>query len=195
MKELDAVFARKLHCALLAGLLWTSNGLGAEGSEVVARVGGDAITVYELMELLPALPLLSPGGEVEAGRQRMLDSLVRQHLFAQEAVRLGLDRDARVKARLEMMRSNTLGQEYLRHVAEQIAIGDDAVAAYYEGHREQFPGQELAQVREPIRALLKEQAVREAMDRAAAELKSRQKIVVDEEVLKSVQLPAQPPSR
>jgi hypothetical protein len=104
---------------------------------IVARVGNDYLTLAELKESIP--PEYS---DVITRDQNVL--YVRQwintEILYQEAVRLGIDQEPVIKARLERMRKDLLSTELMSRSASasNVEIGDQAIREYYESNREQF---------------------------------------------------------
>jgi len=104
---------------------------------IVARVGNDYLTLAELKESIPA-----EYSDVITRDQNVL--YVRQwintEILYQEAVRLGIDQEPVIKARLERMRKDLLSTELMSRSASRagIEISDQAVREYYESNREQF---------------------------------------------------------
>jgi hypothetical protein len=105
---------------------------------VVARVGNDYLTLAELKESIPA-----EYSEVITRDQNVL--YVRQwintEILYQEAIRLGIDQEPIIKARLERMRKDLLSTELMSRSAASMAsveISEQAIREYYESNREQF---------------------------------------------------------
>ncbi len=136
--------AVSLPC-LVSALLFTVVAVSCHREEIpkrpegpiVARVGNDYLTLAELKESIPA-----EYSDVITRDQNVL--YVRQwintEILYQEAVRLGINEEPVIKARLERMRKDLLSTELLSRSASQIniEISDQAVREYYESHREQF---------------------------------------------------------
>ncbi len=104
---------------------------------IVARVGNDYLTLAELKESIPA-----EYSDVITRDQNVL--YVRQwintEILYQEAVRLGIDQEPVIKARLDRMRKDLLSTELMSRSASSsnVEISEQAVREYYESHREQF---------------------------------------------------------
>jgi len=104
---------------------------------IVARVGNAYLTLAELKESIP--PEYS---DVITRDQNVL--YVRQwintELLYQEALRLGINEEPVIKARLERMRKDLLSTELMGRSAAKsgIEISEQAVREYYESNREQF---------------------------------------------------------
>jgi len=104
---------------------------------VVARVGNDYLTLAELKESIPPeySDVITRDQNVQYVRQ-----WINTELLYQEALRLGIDQDPVIKARLERMRKDLLSTELMsRNAAKSgIEVSDQAVREYYESNREQF---------------------------------------------------------
>ncbi|MDR2592302.1 MAG: peptidyl-prolyl cis-trans isomerase [Chitinispirillales bacterium] len=104
---------------------------------IVARVGNDYLTLAELKESIP--PEYS---DVITRDQNVL--YVRQwintEILYQEAIRLGIDQEPVIKARLERMRKDLLSTELMSRSASasNVEISEQAIREYYESNREQF---------------------------------------------------------
>ena len=104
---------------------------------VVARVGNAYLTLAELKESIPA-----EYADVITRDQNVL--YVRQwintEILYQEAVRLGIDQEPIIKARLDRMRKDLLSTELMSRSASRagIEISEQAIREYYESNREQF---------------------------------------------------------
>jgi hypothetical protein len=173
--------------------------LGARASvigeeKVLARVGEEVITTEEFLMLTPMVTTLSPQGDIEAGKKKLLEALINQLLYANEAVRLGLGESAQVKAKLRQARTNVLAQEYMAwQVTQGGSIGNEKIKEYFEAHQEEFQGKTLPEVEAEIRAKMTSEAIGTQLKRATEELRQREKFVINENLLKEVSIT--PPSR
>ena len=107
-----------------------------EEDPIVARVGGEVLTVEELQSQFP-----SGSGPLEAeARLRFVQSWVQQELLYQEALERRLDRNARVQEHIEQARRDLLVAALLDREFEdrEVKITDEAVSSYYFGHQEDF---------------------------------------------------------
>ena len=179
---------------VVIGVLLVFLGRGAfaaEGDQVLAQVGEEMITVQEFLALASIIPAMTPQGDVETGKRKLLDGLISQLLFAKGAVELALDQDASVKAQLKQMRVNILAQAYLkRQAADRIAIRDKAVQEYFEAHRSDFQNRELKDVEGSIRAKLAQDAMGELRQKARMELLQQEKVTIHDQLLKELPLPS-----
>ena len=96
-----------------------------EGSQVVAKVGKNELTVHQLNFLLQGLPDLPPE-RVTAVRKEALERLVEQEALVQAANEKKLANDPAVQQQLEAARRQVLAQAYLRTVALGVTAPDPA---------------------------------------------------------------------
>jgi EpsD family peptidyl-prolyl cis-trans isomerase len=170
--------------------LWARGTCGAEGEQVLAQVGEEAITVQEFLAYVALIPRLNPEGNVETAKRKLLDGLINQLLFARGAMELALDQDANVKSQLQQARVNILAQAYLRQqAADRISISDKAVQEYFEAHHGDFQGRELKDVEGSIRAKLTQDAMMELIQEARTQLRQQVKVTINEPLLKNLPLP------
>lgn len=177
--------------AVVSALLIISGGVGfaAEGDKVLAKVGEETITLQEFTQMLPMLSVFNLPGDSEAGKRKLLETLVNQLLFAREAIRMGLDQTSLVKAGLNQARTNILAQAYINQRTQGISIGDKEVRAFFESHRGEFQGKEMKDVEVQIKAKLLQEATGDLIKKAKTELWRREKVVLDEQLLKQVEVP------
>ena len=172
-------------------VFWGRGAFGAEGEQILAQVGEEAITVQEFLALAALIPALNSQGDVETGKRKLIEGLISQILFAKEAVELALDKDASVKTQLKQTRVNILAQAYLkRRAAERIAISDNAVREYFEAHRSDFQDKQLKDVEGSIRAKLTQDAMGELIQKARMELWQQEQVTINEQLLKELPLPS-----
>jgi hypothetical protein len=104
---------------------------------IVARVGNAYLTLAELKESIPAeyTDVITRDQNVLYVRQ-----WINTEILYQEAVRLGIDQEPIIKARLDRMRKDLLSTELMSRSASRagIEIGEQAIREYYESNREQF---------------------------------------------------------
>jgi hypothetical protein len=170
-------------------------GASVVGEEnVLVRVGEEVITLEEFLTFTPMLTALSPQGDIEVGKKKLLESLINQLLYAKEAIRLGLSESAQVKVKLRQARTNVLAQEYMGwQFAQAGDISNEKVKEYFETHQGEFQGKTLSEVETSIRAKMASEAVSNLLKRATEELRQREQVVINESLLKEV--PVTPPSR
>jgi hypothetical protein len=177
-------------CLMLLGA-----GASVVGEEnVLVRVGEEVITLEEFLTFTPMLTTLSPQGDIEIGKKKLLEALINQLLYAKEASRLGLGESAQVKLKLRQARTNILAQEYMGwQFAQAGDISSEKIKEYFEAHQGEFQGKTLPEVETDIRAKMTSEAVGNLLKKATEELRQREQVVIDESLLKEV--PITPPSR
>jgi hypothetical protein len=104
---------------------------------VIARVGNAYLTLEELQASIPAeySYVITRDQNIQYVRQ-----WINTELLYQEAMRLGVDNEPVIKARLEKMRKDLLSAEIISRSAARggAEVSEQAVREYYETHREQF---------------------------------------------------------
>ena len=186
---------RKLIGMLAGCLIFLGAGASVVGEEkVLARVGEEVITIEEFLMLAPMVTTISPQGDIEAGKKKLLEVLINQLLYANEAVRLGLSESAQARAKLRQAKTNILAQEYMAWQATQGgSLSNEKIKEYFEAHQGEFQGKTLPEVEAEIRAKITYEMIGTQLKRAKEELQQREKFVINESLLKEV--PITPPSR
>jgi hypothetical protein len=157
----------------------------------LAQVGEEVITVQEFQALVSLIPTLSPQGDVEIGKRKLLNGLIQQLLFAKGATELALDQDVHVKTQLKQARVNILAQAYLRRqAADKISTSDKAVQEYFEAHRSAFQGKQLKDVEGSIRANLTQDAMGGFVQKLRTEIEQRERVTINDQLLKELPFPA-----
>jgi len=103
---------------------------------VIARVGNAYLTLEELQSSIPSeySSVITRDQNIRYVRQ-----WINTELLYQEALRIGVDREPHIRARLEKMKKDLLSAEIISRGARGRAeVSDLAVREYYESHREQF---------------------------------------------------------
>jgi EpsD family peptidyl-prolyl cis-trans isomerase len=137
---------------LATALSACSRGSSPGSSQVVAKVNGSEITVYQLNGLVGrAVPREAPQAAQDQVTGRALDSLVDQELLVQQALEKQLDRDPGVLARLDALKRQTLAQAYLASVeAAKIRPSDDDVRKYFDANPALFSHRRVYALQEVI---------------------------------------------
>lgn len=172
-----------LSCAVL------SFAAGAAGEQVLAKVGKEVITVQDFLVLAPLAPALSQQGDTESGKQQLLEGLIGQELFAQEAMRLGLDQSPYMQALLKQARVNILAQAYMQwRTAQGVAISEEEIKQYFEAHRDDFQGKTWQEAAPEIKAKLTSTGLKSLLAQAKAELGQQRGVMIDQQLLQEVPL-------
>jgi len=109
-----------------------------EKVQVVARVGGRAITAEDLGRYLSERPISRGSRATKEGLQERLDGLVLEEVLYQEALRLGLDKDPEVRSRIRQMLNQKLIDEQVHQKAWNREITEAEVEEYYNRHWNEF---------------------------------------------------------
>ncbi|MEW6684012.1 MAG: peptidylprolyl isomerase [Nitrospirota bacterium] len=110
----------------------------AWAGDEVATVNGQPISKAAFEEALAGIPpQMQSQMTTQEGREALLDDLVTQEVLMQEGRRVGVEKDAAVKSRLEDARRQILVQSVLQKIVET-DVTDEKVKAYYDSHKEEF---------------------------------------------------------
>lgn len=122
-------------------------------TQVAAKVNKEEISVHQINNLLQRTANLRPEQARQAGRQ-ILDRLVDQELFIQQAVEKKLDRDPRVLQAIEAARREILSRAYVEQVTANVAKPAAAdVTEFFTKHPELFSERRIYNMRELAIAL------------------------------------------
>jgi len=119
----------------------TAAGVAAAG--VVARVGERAITEDQVRAEILRLRQTDDIGDAlktltAAGRQQIVDEMVRRELLAQAASREGYAARPDVSAAIARATADILAEAYGRDELAKADVSDDALHAYYDAHAADF---------------------------------------------------------
>ncbi len=185
MKE---VIIAILGCLLLS-MAVLSFADSKSGAQVLAKVGDEVITVRDFLVLAPIARALSQQKDAKTGKEQLLEALIGQELFAQEAMRVGLDQSPEVQAMLKQAKVNILAQAYMQwRSAQGIAIGEEEIKQYFEAHRDDFQGKTLQEAATEIKSKLTSTGLNSLLAQAKAELGQRVGVVIDQQLLQEVPL-------
>jgi len=117
--------------------------------KVVATVGSSTITTGDIEDILGRMPPFQRRRFAdEKGKKELLDNLVNEELYYQEALRRGLDRDADFTSRMEQFRRGILANMVKKSLYEQeIQVSEEEVKKYYEDNKDKFMTPETVKVR------------------------------------------------
>ena len=114
--------------------------------EVLAKVGGEIITVNDFNERISNLPVRYQE-VVKKRKHDFLQEIIKDRLLYQEALREGLDKDAEVLKVMEEAKIKILISRLLNdRVDEQCEVTADAIANEYKQNREEYLRPEIMRV-------------------------------------------------
>jgi peptidyl-prolyl cis-trans isomerase C len=113
------------------------------GGKVLARVSDSVITEKEFDEKLAKMPPYYRK-IVEKDRVRLLEEMIMEKLFYEDAVRKGLGGDKEIAELLkEAKRKIVIAKLVKVEVDDKVAVGEDEMKAYYEAHKADFKTPEM----------------------------------------------------
>lgn len=116
--------------------------------QVVAKVNGTEISIYQLNSALLRSPGMTPQNAGEF-RAKVLDKLIDQQLAVGKAQEKELDRTPEVIQSLEEAKRDILSRSYLDKIAATVTKpNDDEARAYYKAHPEMFADRHVYQIGE-----------------------------------------------
>ncbi|WP_305768619.1 peptidylprolyl isomerase [Candidatus Epulonipiscium viviparus] len=110
-------------------------------NQILATVNGKEITERDLDILLNSIGPQAQQFQGEQGRSRLVDELIAQELFYQDAIENGYENDEQYIRALDEMKNSLLKQYALNKLLGNISVDDDELISYYNENKELFnPG-------------------------------------------------------
>lgn len=117
-------------------------------TQVAARVNGHALTLPQINHVLEQQQNLRPD-QVDAAGRRVLERLIDQRLLVEQAEHAELDRDPRVRERVDAAAREIVARAYAERIGEKaVAPTADEVAEYYRSHPERFEQRRIYTIQE-----------------------------------------------
>jgi parvulin-like peptidyl-prolyl isomerase len=119
-----------------------------KGKEL-ARINDRVITLDEFEQKMEQLPLqFKTLILAEKGRKEFLQNLIEQELLLQEGVKKELDKDAKLRAKVEQFRQGLIIETLVEQLCEgKDAVSKDEVSAYYQQNKKKYLLGERVRVR------------------------------------------------
>jgi len=144
-----------LALAVVAALIVVAcSGPGATGGsaktgKTLAMVGNSKITVDDFESVLQRVPPFNRRRyATKKGKLELLNKLIEEELFYQEALRRGMDNDSDFTNRMEQIRRGILSSMVKKELYDaDIEITEDEVKQYYEDNPDQFQTPETVKVK------------------------------------------------
>ncbi len=159
------------------------------GEDGVIRVNDAHISLEEFNTRLKAAVRMDPDLDLsEESREGFIGFLVQQELMVQEAVRMGLDREAAFVKTIERHWQATLIRNLLARKTEElsrtIVVTREEAKAYYDRHRDRYP-QPFEQLRDQISKQMERNKLEGAVDQWVEGLNRAAHIRVDRDQIRS----------
>lgn len=127
MKKMATIVSTVCIMAMLAGC-----GGGSKSGKVLVDINGNKITEGDLEFLGEVNPRIQAQLNTPSGKKRIMDNLVEQELLYQEAVKQGINRDTKVKDKVDLYRKVIIAQSL---VDEEV---DKASKKHYDENADEF---------------------------------------------------------
>lgn len=173
--------------ALLVAMLGIAGVAAGPAAKVLAKIGGRVITLEEFQDRLRGIPdsvrnrLMTP-----EGLRTYLLGMVVKDVFAREALRLGLDKDPKVRAQLEEAKQQILYGAFVEHVTSQLTVTETELRAYFEAHRGDFGGKDFPNVRVEVAQKARDAKYASLVESARLKAWKRWGVTVNEALLSEV---------
>ena len=132
---------KKLVLALTVAAMALAWGCGGSSSgKVLVEINGDKITDGDIKFLGEINPRIQAQIDNPMGQKRILDNLVEQELMYQEAVKEGINRDPKVKAKVDLYRRVIIAQSLVEAETDKMA------KKYYDEHADEFKKLKLSHI-------------------------------------------------
>lgn len=143
---LPAVFVISLPVLLMSGC--SDKPSEKKATQVVAKVNGDEISIYQLNNAMALLPTVTTA-QLPSARRDVLEKLVNQQLAVQQAISLKLDRSPEVMMQLDAARREVLTRAYLKKlVANQVQPTAEETQKFYDTHPQLFAERRIYSLQE-----------------------------------------------
>ena len=126
-----------LKTYVLSLLFWVS--LPALAAEPIATLKGEPIVSVEQVQRLLIPDSSSSTAASDKNQQVVIDELVRQAVFAREAVAVGFEQTPEIAAQLKQLQQAFLAQAYAKSKVKALPpISDEALQQFYREHQPEF---------------------------------------------------------
>lgn len=132
---------KRILTVLIAGAIIGSTMFAAEAKpKVLKTVGKEVVTEQEFNELLDSLSdKYKEYYSTEEGKAQLLDKLVEQKIFVQEAKIKKLDKTEKFKKNMKIAEENELADMYIKQeVLESVKVEDKDLKSDYEANKENY---------------------------------------------------------
>jgi len=117
-------------------------------SDILATVNGKNITKQDAEVLVKRInPKVSFSQIPPADQKKIVDGMIKQKLFAEQAQREGIDKTPQFKELVETFKDNLLVQMWMQSLVEKTVVSDSEAKAFYEKNKEKFMQPETVHAR------------------------------------------------
>jgi len=157
---------------------------------VMATVGNASISTDDLNDALKSMPpYMLERYSTKPGRAELLDKLVEEELFYQEALHRGLDKDEEFNRRMDQIRRGLLASSAKMKLLEKdIPVTEKEIKDYYDQNPELFKQKPFDEVAKNIERHIQQQKLREKYDILLMQLREKANVHVNEDILDSIQV-------
>ncbi len=111
--------------------------------KVLATVANKSITLKDFKHKLSRLPSYYKG-MAEKNKKNLLDDIIVEALFLEDAVRKGVDRDKEVREVMDEAKKKIIIAKFIKtEVDDKVNISEDEVKKFYEEHKSSFKAPEM----------------------------------------------------
>jgi len=120
-----------------------------DDSKVIAVVGQSSITVKDFNNIMERIPPFNRKRYATTeGKKELLDKLVEEELFYQEALRKGLDKDEEFVDRIQQIRRGILATMVKKDLYEaDVEVPEEELKTYYDQNQDKFMTPEMVKVK------------------------------------------------
>ncbi|MFA4875370.1 MAG: peptidylprolyl isomerase [bacterium] len=127
-------------CAVALAIFIAGCGKGTSGGKMLVSVNGEKITEGDLDFLSQINPRIQAQMSSPDGKQKIIDNLIEQDLLYQKAVKEGVNRDPKVKAKVDLYRRVIIAQSLIENEI------DKSAKKYYDEHQNEFQKLKLSDI-------------------------------------------------
>ena len=118
--------------------LFSLNGCGRKGEEVLARINNEVITLEEFNEKIERMPIQYQE-MVKGKKKEFLNELVKEELLYEEAVKAGIENDPETQEVISAAHRKILISGLLKkRVEDNLSVSEEDIKKYYDEHSEEF---------------------------------------------------------
>jgi peptidyl-prolyl cis-trans isomerase C len=137
---------RLIALAIILSASFCLSGCGKGPSaqdKILVTVGNKFITLNDFKQKLSKMPSYYRN-MAERNKKALLDDMIMETLFMEDAVRKGIDRDREVRDILEEARKKILMAKLMKlEVDDKIKVSEEEMKKYYEAHKSEYKKPEM----------------------------------------------------